>query len=92
MSTIPNLEIVIDTCFGRDTVITLSGGTQLVFNRCEYLELKDCIEISEIANPQDALANNLTTMEERGQALASCGMIGLSINPDCTNQVCFIHR
>lgn len=79
---------VVDTC-KKDTVITLPEGTQVVFNRCEYLEIKDCIEFTETNNPNAILVNGLSLMDTSGFPIASCGMLRVSMKPGCTNRECF---
>ena len=85
---IPKRIVSVDTC-KKDTVITLIQGTQLVFNRCEYLEIKNCIEFTETNNSQDILANGLTLMDESGLPITSCGMIRVNMKPGCTERECF---
>lgn len=87
--TLPKRIIPLDTCQGRDTIITLLQGTQLVFNRCEFLEIKDCLEFTETNNPQDILMNGLSLMDTSGLPIASCGMLRVTMKPGCTDRKCF---
>jgi hypothetical protein len=83
VDTIPKPVINTDTCEGRDTTIILKQGTQLVFNRCEYLEIKDCLEYKETNNSASILNNGMSLMDSSGLILASCGMIKIGIKPGC---------
>lgn len=72
-----------------DTVIQLPEGTQLVFNLCEFLEIKDCIEYTETNNSDAILLNGLTLMDSSGYPIASCGMLRISLKPSCIDRDCF---
>ena len=78
-----------DPC-DRDTTLILKNGTQLVFNLCEYLEKKDCMEFTEVSNTDDAVREGLSTVSDDGFAMASCGMIGFGLlaGENCNN-LCF---
>lgn len=80
-----------DPCL-KDTVIRLKNGTEVVFNKCEYLDKKDCFELKEVVNASDAIANNMSTVDNEGNPLASGGMIGFNpvISEGCEN-LCFEH-
>ena len=80
--------IVKDTS-NLDTTIYLPQGTSLVFNRNEYLELKDCLEYTETNNPQSILANGISLMDNNGIPISSCGMLKVSLKPGCTKRDCF---
>jgi hypothetical protein len=67
----------------EDTTIILLQGTQIVFNLCEYLKIKDCLDIVEILTPQDVLDNGLSLMTIDGCPLASCGMIKVGMKEHC---------
>ena len=79
--------IIIDPC-SKDTVISLPNGTLLVFNLCEYLENKDCLDISETLNSADARSQGLTTLDAFGNPLVSCGMVGVEPKAGCET-ICF---
>lgn len=81
----------IDTCLDRDTVIILPQGTQLVFNTCEYLSVKDCLDFKEANHVNDILFNNMSLMDTGGIPIQSCGMLRLSMKPNC-NKKCFDTR
>jgi hypothetical protein len=80
-------EIVVDTS-KEDTTIILPQGTHIVFNRLEYLELKDCIEITEANNAQAILNNGLSLMTVNNIPLVSCGMIKIELKKNCTDIMC----
>jgi hypothetical protein len=70
-----------------DTTITLKNGTQLTFNRCEFFDIKDCIEYKEIRTLQDLQETGTTTMDSKGAVLLTCGMFIMKFNGgDCTNE------
>lgn len=74
-----------------DTTIVLPQGTRLVFNRCEYLRLKPCLEFEEALSAQSALAEGLSTEDTAGLPLASCGMLRITLRPGCSPDSCFKH-
>jgi len=88
VDSVPKQVNVIDTC-KRDTVIILPEGTQIVFNRCEYLEIKECLEFTETNNPNAILANGISLMDTSGYPIASCGMLRVTMKPGCTDRECF---
>ena len=72
-----------------DTTIILPQGTHLVFNRCEYLELKDCLEFTE-GNTSDAiLVNGITLADTNGFPIVTCGMLKITLKPGCKDDNCF---
>jgi outer membrane protein OmpA-like peptidoglycan-associated protein len=88
VDSIPKEILAIDTC-KKDTVIILPGGTQVVFNLCEYLEIKDCLEFTETNNSDAILANGISLMDTSGIPIASCGMLRITMKPGCTERECF---
>lgn len=72
-----------------DTTITLPQGTQLTFNRCEYFDIKDCLEITEAYDVQSMQRQNLTTLDRSGNVLLSAGMFCLRLTGDCSDKKCF---
>lgn len=74
----------------EDTNVILPSGSMFVFNKCEYLEKKDCFEIDEFFTPDELRENNLTTLDDKGQPLESGGMFDFPIkqNSKCKN-LCF---
>ncbi|MEO8146951.1 MAG: OmpA family protein [Bacteroidia bacterium] len=88
VDTIPKQILKTDTC-KSDTTIILPEGTQVVFNRCEYFEIKECVEFTETNNPQAILVNGLSLMDTSGFPIASCGMLRVTLKPGCTNRECF---
>lgn len=71
----------------QDTTITLPSGTSFTFNRCEFFDLRDCIEIFEIIDTAGLNARNLTMYDSRGNALLTCGMVSLQLK-NC-DKTCF---
>lgn len=76
-----------DTCRGRDTILILPGGSQVEMNICEYWRVKDCLEIKEYNDPQSVYDAGLTTADDQGIVMGSCGMIGIGLGAPCEN--CF---
>lgn len=72
-----------------DTIINLPHGTQLVFNRNEYIEIKDCLEFTEANDPNSVLLNGMSLMNDSGIPIASCGMLKVMMKPGCTERICF---
>jgi len=71
-----------DPCKG-DTTITLAKGTQVTFNRCEFLERYSCLDLAEITTTGEVRTAGLTTMENSSGFLASGGMFSLMPKPGC---------
>lgn len=69
----------------KDTIIKLKSGIELQFNLCEYLSMKDCLDIQEIMDPETAMNEGLTTEDVQMMPMASCGMINFEIasRSDC---------
>jgi len=65
--------------FPQDTTIILPSGTKITFNRCEFFDLRDCLEIIEITDTVDLNAEGLTMYDSRGNALLTCGMISVKL-------------
>ena len=82
----PNL-LPKDTCIPGDTTIIMEGGTELVFDRCEYREKKDCLKITEVVTVSEMETNGLTTQTTSGDPLITFGMIGIEASPECDS--CF---
>src|SRR6185503_487272 len=72
-----------------DTTITLPHGTQLTFNRCEYFDLRDCLEITEAYDVESIRRQNLTTLDRNGNVLLSAGMFCIKLIGDCSPKPCF---
>lgn len=80
----PQPVVTKDPCT-KDTVIQLKSGIQLQFNLCEYLSMKDCMDIQEIMDPETAMNEGLTTEDVQMMPMASCGMINFQVadSPEC---------
>src|SRR6188474_563605 len=70
-----------------DTTVVLKSGTTLTFNRCEFFDIKDCIEIKDIETPEDMERERLQMFDDEGNMLLSYGMI--VINLDSCNKKIF---
>lgn len=77
------------TTLPGDTTLILKGGTQITFNRCEYFDLRDCLEFDELLDQQSIDASGLTTQDDEGNTLLSCGMLKIKLTPDCSGKTCF---
>jgi hypothetical protein len=65
-----------------DTTITLSSGTTITFNRCEFFDVRDCIQITEITDPEQLMAEGSNMYDEKGNILITCGMLKIDMK-DC---------
>jgi len=63
-----------------DTTVTLQSGTTLTFNRCEFFDLRDCMEIIEINDSADLRREGLNMYDKEGNILVTCGMIKIDFN------------
>jgi hypothetical protein len=70
-----------------DTTITLPSGTTITFNRCEFFDIRDCIQIVEITDPEQLQREGANMYDDRGNILISCGMIKFDMK-DCGKK-CF---
>ena len=82
------VEIVQEDTCTRDTVIILKSGSRVIFDYCDYIKYKDCLDITENMSAEEAMRDSLTTVENTGIPLASCGMIGVSPKKGCKD-ICF---
>jgi hypothetical protein len=85
-------------CYGRgpaysalpgDTTILLPGGTQLRFNRCEFFDLRDCLELTEMNDLQSLSESGMTTQDNSGASLLTFGMVRIELKPGCAERNCF---
>jgi hypothetical protein len=83
------IESVIDTCKGVDTTIILKNGTELVFNRCEYNEIKECLEIKSIRTTEELIESNLGLTTDDNIPLITCGMISICLSNCGIQKTCF---
>lgn len=72
-----------DTCTGIDTSITLEDGTEVLFNRCEYNVLKECLQIKSIRTTDELRQANMGLQTDNDIPLITCGMISICLKPDC---------
>lgn len=72
----------------KDTTIILPSGTELTFNRCEFFDIRDCIEYHEIRTLEDALENDLTTQDSSGNPLLTGGMLVISFKSNECGKEC----
>lgn len=75
-------EKTVNKCH-RDTIIEFEKGVHAAINICEYEKIKDCIVIN-IQNDVDVLVSSgVTTYDNLGNPLISCGMASVSVKPGC---------
>lgn len=74
--------------FATDTTIVLENGTTLTFNRCDFFDVRNCISFREIRTTDDVLASGLTTMDNQGNVLLSCGMFAFDIDANECEKKC----
>ncbi|TNE73358.1 MAG: OmpA family protein [Bacteroidetes bacterium] len=73
----------IDNCIGVDTIIILKNGTELVFNKCEFLELQDCLEFKSIRNSDELIESGVGLNTVDDVPLVTCGMISICLSDKC---------
>lgn len=81
-----------DPCLRADTTIILANGTEVVFNKCEYNDIKDCIVIKTERTTDDIIENGNLLITDSNIPLISCGMfsICLSSSNNCNfKKTCF---
>ena len=83
LSVVEPVVVEIDSCLGNDTTIILDNGTQLIFNTCEYNEIKECLQIKSARTTEELIEHNLRLETDNNIPLVTCGMIGLCLSPDC---------
>lgn len=62
-----------------DTTIKLPSGSTVTMNRCEFFDLRDCLEIVEITNAEDLQREGLNMYDKDGNILITCGMIKVDL-------------
>lgn len=77
---------VIDTCEGIDTTIIFEDGTRMIFNKCEYLELKECLKIKLWNDIREAQNDGVSMLDDQGNQLVSNGMFSITLNSECKNR------
>jgi hypothetical protein len=73
--------------FPEDTTIVLPSGTTLTFNRCEYFDSRNCIEIKELTDTSDLRRVGLNMVDENGKPLLTSGMLKVALK-NC-GKTCF---
>jgi hypothetical protein len=63
-----------------DTTITLPSGTMLTFNRCEFFDVKDCMEITEMEDPAQLQRERINMYDDKGNVLMSYGMLKIKMD------------
>jgi hypothetical protein len=87
---VDTIPLGIDTCVGIDTTIILENGTELVFNKCEYLEIQECLEIKSIRTTDELIGSGIQLITDDNIPLITCGMISICLNSNCVvKKSCF---
>ncbi|MBI3134305.1 MAG: OmpA family protein [Bacteroidetes bacterium] len=84
--------VVIDTCEGIDTTLIFEDGTRMVFNKCEYSELKECLEIKLWNDIREAQRDGVSMRDDDGNQLVSNGMFSITLKSKCKNIECFKNK
>jgi len=77
------------TSLPGDTTVILPHGTRLTFNRCEYFDIRDCLDLTEAYDIESMRRQNLTTLDQNGNVLLSAGMFCMKLTGDCDAKPCF---
>lgn len=80
-----------NNAFPADTTIILSNGTQLTFNRCDFFDIRNCVEYKEIRTVKDLQASGLSTLDNEGNVLLSCGMFIMDFSSGNCGVKCLNH-
>lgn len=72
-----------------DTTIVLKNGTLLTFNRCEYFDVKDCLDIKEALSIEEITNENFSTLDDKGNFLLTGGMLNITLQKECNGKTCF---
>ncbi|HEV7783636.1 MAG TPA: hypothetical protein VGO58_20330 [Chitinophagaceae bacterium] len=72
-----------------DTTLLLPQGTYVTFNRCEFFDLRDCLEFDELYDQASVVSRGFTTQDNNGNILLTCGMFRIRLKPGCSEKECF---
>ena len=75
------------TSLPGDTTITLKSGSTLTFNRCEFFDMRDCMQIIEINDTAGLQREGVNMYDKEGNILLTSGMIKIDMK-DCDKK-CF---
>lgn len=93
--TIEKIEVepvLTDSCEGVDTTIVFEDGTRMIFNKCEYLELKECLEIKLWNDIRAAQQDGIDMFDDDGNQLVSNGMFSINLKSECKKSGCFKNK
>lgn len=77
-----------DSCILKDTVIRTRGGKELVFNGCEFEEIKNCLEIIE-QNNSNEFKKGIFVLNKKTPDLLTYGMLQVNLLDGCVKNECF---
>lgn len=77
-----------DSCILKDTVIRTRGGKELVFNGCEFEDIKNCLEIIE-QNSSNEFKKGIFVLNKNSQDLLTYGMLQVNLLDGCVKNECF---
>lgn len=75
-------------CQGKDTVLRTRAGKEIVINKCEYEEVKHCLEIKEQKTYYE-LKKGIVIMNKGGQDLSTFGLLQVDLLDGCVKNECF---
>ncbi len=80
--------VVAKNCEGKDTVLRTSAGKEVVVNKCEYEELKHCLQIKEYKSYGE-FKKGIVIMNKGGQDLSVFGLLQVDLLDGCSKSECF---
>jgi len=83
-----NSTVQNSNCLGKDTVLRTRGGKEVVVNKCEYDEIKNCLELKE-QKSYNEFKKGIVIMNKGGQDLATFGMLQVDLLDGCVKNECF---
>ena len=82
------IAIKSDSCLLKDTVIRTRGGKELIFNGCEFEEIKNCLEIIE-HNSSNEFKKGIFVLNKKTPDLLTYRMLQVNLLDGCVKNECF---
>lgn len=84
------LPLKTDSCMLKDTTIRTRGGKEIVFNGCEYNDIKNCLEIIDQGFSNE-LKKGIVVIGKSNQDMINYGMLKVNLLDGCVKNECFKH-